>query len=67
MYIKTLPEEVINKDLLWDFFLWTLPRIPPKGGVVGILHISPTHNIYFKARLGNNTNNLCEHMALKLI
>jgi ribonuclease HI len=41
--------------------------IPPKGGSGGILYLSSNHSIYFKAGIGQETNNYCELMALKLV
>jgi ribonuclease HI len=35
--------------------------------VGGILHISTKHSISFKAGVGQETNNYCELMALKLV
>jgi ribonuclease HI len=40
---------------------------PPRGGAGGILNLSTSHTISFKARVGQETNNFCELMALKLV
>jgi len=39
---------------------------PPPEEASGIIHLSSDHSISFSAGNGNETNNLCELMALKL-
>lgn len=40
---------------------------PIKGGAGGILYLSSNHSISFKAGIGQETNNFCQMMALKLV
>jgi ribonuclease HI len=60
-------EVAINKDIPWDFFFWCIIGNPSKGGSRGILYLSSNHNISFKVGIGQETNNFCELMALKLV
>jgi ribonuclease HI len=53
-------------DIPWAYFDGASQGNPPVGGLGGILYLSSNHNIAFKAGIGQETNNYCELMALKL-
>jgi ribonuclease HI len=57
-------EVVINKEISWDFSNGSNPF---KGGLGGIIYLSLYHNISFKVGIDQETNKLCELMALKLV
>jgi ribonuclease HI len=59
--------EEINTDIPWAYFDGTTPGTPSRGGARGIIYFSINQSISFKARIGQQTNNYCELMALKLI
>jgi hypothetical protein len=63
----TLKEEVINKAIPRAYFDGASQGSPPKGGARGISYLSSNHCISFKAGIGQESNNYCELMELKLI
>jgi hypothetical protein len=67
IYLKIFLAKVIKKRLVLGFFYGFSQGSLPKGGMGGILHISPTYNISFKFVLGSGIDNLCELVAQKLL
>jgi hypothetical protein len=60
-------EEVINKDIPWAYFDGALQGSLLREDSGGILYLSSNHSISFKVGIGQETNNYCELMALKLV
>lgn len=59
--------EAIKKTGFWAYFNSAAHGDPSEEGSGGVLHLSETHYIKYKAALSRSSNNKAELMALKLI
>jgi hypothetical protein len=59
-------EEVIDRFGSWLYFDGATQGNPLVCGVGGIIYISESHTVNFRASLGHGTNNFPEIMVLKL-
>jgi hypothetical protein len=54
---KQVSTKLINKEIPWAFFDGASQGTPTRGGVGGIIYLSPSHTISFKDGIGPATNN----------
>jgi ribonuclease HI len=65
-YPRQIIEEVIDRSGSWLYFDGETQGNPLVCGEGGIIYISESHTMKFRAGLGHGTNNFVEIMVLKL-